>query len=153
VKPAPAPVAAPAGGCTASITTTPPDSQVRWGALDLGTAPLDAVAVPCGAADVTITHPRYANVARSETATAGATTTLEVKLQRPPAVLTLRSIPPGATMVVDRATVGRAPVTAKVMGFETLHVTATLPGYAPWHGTIKVRGATGSLFARLTRAK
>ena len=32
-------------------------------------------------------------------------------------------------------------------------LTATLAGYAPWHGTTKVRGPTGVLFAKLTRAK
>jgi len=122
-----------AEGCTATITVVPTDSHVQWGTVDLGVGPAAGVSVPCGEAQVSITHPRYANVMRAANASKEAPATMDVKMQRPPAVLTLRSIPPGATITIDRAGVGRAPVTAKVQGFETLHVTATLPGYAPWH--------------------
>jgi hypothetical protein len=140
-------------GCVANIKTSPPGVHVEYGALDLGETPVAAKAVPCGEAPLVLTHPRYERVARTASASPSAPADVSVTMQRPTATLTLRSIPPGATFTVGGATVGRGTVSAKVLAFETIHVTATLPGYAPWHGTTKVHGATGVVFARLTRAK
>ncbi|HTJ43257.1 MAG TPA: hypothetical protein VL463_14225 [Kofleriaceae bacterium] len=137
-------------GCSATIRTTPAGVHVQYGALDLGMSPVDGAAVPCGDAPLVLTHPRYDRVARTMTASNEAPATLDIHMQRPSGMLTLRSIPPGAAFTINGAAT-HAPTT-KVMAWETLRVTATLKGYAPWKGTIKVRGATGSLFARMVRA-
>jgi hypothetical protein len=100
-----------------------------------------------------INHPRYVEVAKAMSVDAGTPATIDVKLVRPKFALTMRSIPPGASFTVDGADFGRGPVTAKVLGFETLHVSATLAGYAPWHGTIKLVKPTDQVFARMTRGK
>lgn len=149
--PTPAPAPAP-GGCTLAITTHPAGVHATWSGADLGNTPLTAAQVPCGAGELVLIHPRYERVARTIDATA-TTAPIEVAMARPIGALTLRSIPPGATFTVNGATVGRGPTTAKVPAFESIHLTAQLAGYAPWHGTVKVRGATGNAFARLTRAR
>lgn len=132
--------------------TTPPDTNVKWGALDLGTAPIDHASVPCGAATVTLSHPRYQTITRALDATADAPAALTVTLQRPTVILNLRSVPPGATFTVNGAGSGRAPTTMKVPGFEPLHVTATLAGYQTWHGSAKVMSGSGVVVAKLVRA-
>jgi hypothetical protein len=156
-KPAAAAAVAPgtgtSTGCVANVKTVPAGVHVQYGALDLGETPIANAAVPCGDAPLVLTHPRYERVARTATASPSAAADVSVTMVRPQATLTLRSIPPGATFTINGGSVGRGPVSAKVLAFETLHVSATLPGYAPWQGTTKVRGATGTVFARLTRAK
>ncbi|MCE9578425.1 MAG: PEGA domain-containing protein, partial [Deltaproteobacteria bacterium] len=142
----------PTGTCTIAVTTRPAGVTATWSGAALGVTPLAAASVPCGPGELVLTHPRYERVARTLTAGADAAP-VEVTMARPVAALTLRSIPAGATFTVNGATVGRGPTTAKVPAFETIRLTAQLPGYAPWHGTVKVRGATSTAFARLTRAR
>ncbi len=152
VAPPAEPPPVPGGGrCALAIKTRPAGVRATWGGVDLGMTPIAAAQVPCGPGELVLTHPRYERVARP--LTAGAEAAVEVAMARPIGALTLRSIPAGATFTVNGATVGRGPTTAKVPAYETIRLTAQLPGYAPWRGTVKVRGATGTAFARLTRVR
>jgi hypothetical protein len=121
--------------------------------MDLGATPLTGVVVPCGESQVVINHPRYEKVAKVETAAQGSAPNIDVSLVRPKGVLTLRSIPPGASFTVDGEDVGHGTASARVLQFETLHVTATLAGYATWHTTLKLTHPTDQLFARMTKTK
>src|SRR5262249_47500548 len=99
-----APAAPPAPArCHASITDAPDGAAVRWGAVALGTTPLGPVEVPCGAATVVLTHPRYEQLERAVTASPAASASVDGAMKRPIGALALRSVPPGAKFTIDGA--------------------------------------------------
>jgi hypothetical protein len=61
-----------------------------------------------------------------------------VRLPRPPAQLTLTSLPAGATFKVNSTQLGHSPGEATVLRFERARIEARLPGYRPWRETVYV---------------
>ena len=98
----------------------------------LGRTPLARTAVPCGAASVTLTHPRYLPATVALEAGPNAPVTVSARLSRPAAQLQLSSSPPGAIFKVNGDKVGRGPRNVTVLRFETVRVEARLPGQKPW---------------------
>jgi hypothetical protein len=145
VRPATAP--APAAGCTAQITTSARDVEVRWNDAPLGMTPLAATPVPCGPAEVTLSHPRYQRVVLATEARPDAPATVDIVMERPLGVLTVASRPAGATFTVDGAAVSGGK--ARVRAYAHVDVTATLPGHRPWTQRVYVRGATAAVVADL----
>jgi hypothetical protein len=149
VEAAPVAAAAPAVGCTAHITTTAQDVEVAWNGQPLGATPLEEVAVPCGAAEVVLTHPRYQRAVRDVDARPGETAAIEVEMERPVGLLTLRSHPAGATFTVEGVAVGAGRNAVKVRAYSHVDVTATLAGRKPWTKRVYVRGVASSVVAEL----
>jgi PEGA domain len=145
--------AAPDAPCTATVTSRPVGARVHWGQAALGDTPLTDVAVPCGAAQVHFTHPRYAQLTRDLTAVAGEPTTLDVRMVRPIATLTLRSVPAGAHFKVNGQDAGKAPTTLRVPEHENIHVEAELAGFRTWRTTLRLREPTHRVFARMSRIR
>jgi hypothetical protein len=149
--PAPAPAPAPPAPahCHASITDAPDGATVRWGDAALGTTPLGTVEVPCGAATVVLTHPRYEPLERAVTASAAETASVDGAMKRPIGTLELRSVPPGAKFTVDGAAVDPGAGDVKVRTFEQVTIVAQLPGYAKWTQRVYVHGPHDSVVAQL----
>jgi hypothetical protein len=145
VRPATAP--APAASCTARITVSARDVEVRWNDAPLGMTPLAATPVPCGPAEVTLSHPRYQRVVLATFARPDAAAAVDVVMERPLGVLTVASRPPGATFTVDGAAVAGGK--ARVRAYAHVDVTATLPGHRPWTQRVYVRGASAAVVADL----
>jgi hypothetical protein len=129
------------GDCTATVTTTPPDSAVVWGDVPLGTGRIARASVPCGKAVVTIRHDRYADATRTMTAQPGQIATLSERLHRPPARVIIASVPPRAHIKMNRRPIGAAPRQLNTSRFEQVRIDASLPGYQPWTKTLYLRQA------------
>jgi hypothetical protein len=69
------------------------------------------------------------------------------RLERPGAILTLRSTPPGASFVVNGRTVGRGPTKVPVNGFTTVNIRASLDGYTTYRERHYVRGTSATIDA------
>ncbi len=126
------------------------DVKVSWNGKPLGLAPLHGAQVPCGPATVRFDRVRYDSLERQVTAVAGETLRLDIVLSRPAGQLELVTTPPGATVTVNGRAAGRSPSRAAVKAFETVRVTATLPGHKPWSKTVYVRGRQFKVTAALT---
>jgi hypothetical protein len=149
--PAPLPVAEAAGPCLATVKTGPPGADVTWNDRPLGRTPLVAVHVPCGEARLWLLHPEFRSVERRVVAHRGPPVPVYVALERPPALLDLTSTPPGATFTVAGRRVGTSPTTTQVAGFGEVVVVATLPGYKPWSGRVRVTPPQATFHVDLVR--
>jgi hypothetical protein len=139
--------AAAAGPCTATVTASARDVEVRWNGALLGTAPLAAATVPCGRAEVALDHPRYQRAVLTADPSPGAPAVLDVVMERPAGILAVASRPPGATFTVDGAAVTGGQ--ARVRAYSHVDVTATLAGHQPWRERVYVRGGGASIVAEL----
>lgn len=110
----------------------------------LGVTPLDTGEVPC-AASFTLSRPRYSNA----TAALPTSGELFVKLNRPPAELSLTSSPPGAQFRINRTSAGTAPRTVPVQRFESVQIEATLPGHRKWQKALYVTSPSTKIEAVL----
>jgi hypothetical protein len=150
VAPAPAPRATPArAGCTASIASEPPDADVEWAGHSLGRTPLRDVAVPCGAATLTLRHERYRDATRDVTAEPSRALVVDERLRRPMGTLFLSASPSRASFTVNQQPLGPGARKLDTWRYETVHVEATLPGYAPWHRTFYFKDETAKVSAQL----
>jgi hypothetical protein len=131
-----------------TIKTEPPGAQVHGPGFRSRTTPA-TVEAPCGPITLTIDHPRYMRIERTVRLTAGDRESVYERLERPGAVLTLKSNPPGAAFVVNGRDVGRAPTRAAVNAFTTVTVKAVLDGYAPVVQRYYVRGTSAAFEAYL----
>jgi hypothetical protein len=114
----------------------------------LGRTPLQTAAVPCGKQVLTVSHARYSSAQEVVAASPGTTADSFVRLARPPARLTLTSVPAGATFKVNRTSLGQSGQ-ASVLRFERARIEARLPGYRPWRETIYVAATVMKVNATL----
>ena len=153
----PVPVAVPVAsstlGCTARIAATARSVEVTWNGQPIGATPLADVAVPCGAGEVVLAHPRYQRAVRQVDARPGETVSIDVAMERPAGVLTLRSRPAGATFTVDGVAVGTAREGVRVRAYSRVEITAELAGRRPWSKRVYVRGTSRSVVAKLAPAR
>lgn len=114
------------GPCKLAISTTPAGSMIAIDGEALGPSPL-TVAGPCSQRKIDIAHPRYAPV--QKLVTPKADDTLDVTLMRPTHNLFVDSTPAGATVSIDGHRAGTTPTMVKVMGFTTVTLSISKPGY------------------------
>ncbi|MFT3698349.1 MAG: PEGA domain-containing protein [Kofleriaceae bacterium] len=114
------------GPCKLAISTTPAGSMIAIDGEQLGPSPL-VVAGPCAARKIDIVHPRYASV--QKTITPKTEDTLDVTLMRPTHNLFVDSTPSGATVSIDGHRAGTTPTMVKVMGFTTVTLAISKPGF------------------------
>ena len=123
--PAAAPAAAP-DDCRLAITTSADRVGIFVDGQKRGETPA-TIALPCAATTVVLRHPRYDEQVRHLDADA-ARGALHVIMTRPRAQLRIVTRPSGAIVQIDGRTVGRAPLTTTVDGFERARVTLSAPG-------------------------
>jgi hypothetical protein len=70
--------------------------------------------------------------------------------RRKTASLIIGSSPPGAEIIVDGESFGRAPARLEVPRFAEVEIEATLPGFAPWRKTVYVSRAETRIGTSLT---
>jgi hypothetical protein len=139
----------PRGGCTASIASEPPDAVVEWGGRPLGHTPLRDVAVPCGAATLTLRHERYKDVTRAVTAEPTRALAVSERLRRPMGTLFLTASPPRATFTVNQLPLEPGTRKLSTWRYETVHIQATMPGYAPWSRAFYFKDESAKINAQL----
>lgn len=103
-----------------------------------GTTPLQALELRAGEYDLLLRAPRYqAYEARIEIEGGGVEQTLQVDLVPGWAPVSVRSQPPGATILIDGIEAGRTPQTLEV-GAGAHEIALSLPGYATWRDRLTV---------------
>jgi hypothetical protein len=137
-RPAPAATGAPRA-CTARVVTVPKDAKVTWGDLEIGRSPVEGARVPCGPATVTLDRERWQTVTVDVDAQAGVVASIEERLRRPRAKLTVTSTPLGALIAVNRVAAGPAPRDIDVQRYEKITIRATLKGFQPWSKTVYLK--------------
>lgn len=126
---------APAGGCRASVVTTPPGAAVFVRGELIGATPYDGP-VPCGASDVALERPRYQSAELTIEPSAEQPVTVERTLERPRHALRIVSRPKRALVEIDGKPAGRTPLTVRVPGYEPVVVTVKKKGRAPAERTV-----------------
>ncbi len=114
--------------CSVEIKTRSKGARVYIGRKKIGDAP-GLLAVPCGRVSLRLEHPRRRSLTLKAKTSPGDVTSLAAKMQRPTFKLRVRSSPVGATVRVNGRTLGKAPKTIEVDGFQKVTVTASKPGY------------------------
>jgi hypothetical protein len=148
VAPTPAPAVAASGECVASITTSPPGVRAMVGTAVLGTTPIAAAHLPC-TGTLIIDHPRYERIEKPLALAPGKPGAINVVLQRPQALLTLTSTPPGAAITLNGVAAGKTPATVKVPAFTNASVALALAGHKPWQQKVYVKAKKQALSAEL----
>ena len=118
------------GQCDLEIDTRPAGGVVTVGGQAIGTAPLRAQ-VKCGEATVRVTRTRYVPVEKQVVLTENEATKLSLMLLRPKHRLKISSTPAGATVTVNGRRVGKTPISATVIGFQTSKIRIAKAGYKP----------------------
>jgi hypothetical protein len=126
------PSTAPGRKCRARIDSEPRGAMVMLGPTRLGRTPLKRTMVPCGAASVTISHPRYLPATLLLEAAPNAPVMVSARLSRPQALLKLSSTREGALFRVNGNKVGRGPRQVTLSRYESVRVDARVPGQRPW---------------------
>jgi hypothetical protein len=134
--------------CRARITSRPSGATVMLGDRRLGNTPLDTGEVPC-ATTFTLVRPRYSSATTALPDRPGSPAALFVKLNRPPAQLTLTSTPANAQFRINGNAVGQAPQSVPVQRYERVRIEAVLPGHRKWHKTVYVTAASTPITAAL----
>jgi hypothetical protein len=119
------------GPCKVAVSTTPAGSMISFDGEQLGPSPL-TVAGPCTRRRIDIAHPRYAPAQRF--ITPKAEDAVDVTLMRPTHNLFIESQPAGAIVSIDGHRAGTTPTMVKVMGFTTVDIAISKPG---WKATTK----------------
>ncbi len=160
--PAPKPAAAPEdsadtgspiigkGPCRLTVTSTPAGSIVAIDDHSAGPSPL-TIDGPCTKHRVDISHPRYAPATRWVTPVAGKPETVDVGLARPTHALTVTTVPIGATISIEGRRAGTTPSVVQIMGFTTISVTVSKPGFQPVTKRLYSKRNQDQMFVSLSR--
>jgi hypothetical protein len=116
------------GPCRFTVATTPAGSMIRFDDQALGPSPL-TIDGTCDKHKVEASHARYQSLTRWVTLVADKPQELDLSLSRPVHAVTVTSSPPGAELSIDGHRAGTTPAVVQVMGFATVHLTFTKPGF------------------------
>jgi hypothetical protein len=116
------------GPCRLTLATTPAGSLVRLDDQAVGASPL-TVQTTCDKHKLEIAHARYQTVTRSIALAADKPEQLDIALLRPVHAVTVTSQPPGAELSIDGRRAGTTPTVIQMMGFATVKLTFTKPGF------------------------
>lgn len=136
------------GPCKVAISTTPAGSMVTLDGQAVGPSPL-TVAGPCTKRRVDVAHPRYAPAQRWTEAKPDDA--LDITLMRPTHNLFVETVPAGAIVSIDGHRAGTSPTVVKVMGFTTLTLEISKPGWKPATKKLYSKVATDRLTVKLSR--
>ncbi|MDB4959157.1 MAG: hypothetical protein JWO36_6726 [Myxococcales bacterium] len=138
------------GPCRMTIMTTPAGSTVQLDGLAVGPSPI-TVDGPCQRRQLAVAHARYQGATQWVTPTPGKAASVEVVLQRPTHSLMIETAPLGATISIGGRRAGTSPTMVELMGFSSIAITITKPGYAPITKRIYSKQPSDKLFVRLVR--
>jgi hypothetical protein len=138
------------GPCRMAIETTPAGSTVALDGQSLGPSPL-TIDGPCQKRQLTITHARYQPVTRWVAPSAGKTEPVEVVLPRPTHKVMIETNPLGATISIEGRRAGTSPTVVELMGFTSMSVTISKPGYTSITKRMYSKQASDKLFVRLMK--
>jgi hypothetical protein len=116
------------GPCRFTVATTPAGSMIRFDDQALGPSPL-TIDGTCDKHKIEASHARYQNLTRWVTLAADKPQELDLSLPRPVHAVTVTSFPPGAELSIDGHRAGTTPAVVQMMGFATVHLTFTKPGF------------------------
>ena len=136
------------GPCKVAISTTPAGSMITLDGQAVGPSPL-TVAGPCTKRRVDVAHPRYAPAQRWTAAKPDDT--LDITLMRPTHNLFVETQPAGATVSIDGHRAGTSPTVVKVMGFTTLTLEISKPGWKATTKKLYSKSSVDRLAVKLTR--
>jgi hypothetical protein len=140
------------GPCKLVVTSTPAGSTVSLDGEAVGPTPI-AIAGPCQHRKVDIAHARYATATRTVAlAGGGAPTTIDVALQRPQHRVLVETQPAGATVSIAGRTAGQSPTWIMVLGFTTMDIAISKPGYLPVTKHLYSRVPSDRVVVRLVKS-
>ena len=116
------------GPCRFSVATTPAGSTIRLDDQPMGPSPI-TIEGTCDKHKIDASHARYQSVTRWVTLTADKPQQLDISLPRPVHAVTVTSFPSGAELSIDGHRAGTTPTVVQMMGFATVHLTFTKPGF------------------------
>jgi hypothetical protein len=135
-----APAAAESTSCRLSVITDRPGASASVDGRSLGVTPVEDAEVDCHGTLV-LEHPRYQRVERKLALEPGQPGKVEESLARPTVVLTVRSTPPGADVLLDGDAVGVTPMKLTVTAFEHSTLELSLHSYKVWSQPIYLKSA------------
>jgi hypothetical protein len=138
------------GPCRFTVTSTPAGSIVEVDGETVGPSPIE-VAGPCQKRQVTITHQRYAPQTRAVELVADKPQTVDVILQRPLHHLMIETVPNGAIVSIAGHPAGTSPTNVDILGFTTVPVLITKPGYKSVSRQVYSKVPNDHLAVKLTR--
>ncbi|HEY0194121.1 MAG TPA: PEGA domain-containing protein, partial [Kofleriaceae bacterium] len=138
------------GPCLIRVATTPAGSTVRLDDQPVGPSPI-ALATSCGKHKLDVAHARYQAATRVVTVAADAPQQVEISLPRPTHAVTVTSVPSGADVAIEGHRAGTTPTTISVMGFATISLTISKPGYAPVTQKLYSKTPEDRVSVKLTR--
>ncbi|HET9993247.1 MAG TPA: PEGA domain-containing protein [Kofleriaceae bacterium] len=136
------------GPCKVAVSTTPAGSMISFDGEQLGPSPL-TVAGPCTRRRIDIAHPRYAPTQRF--ITPKPDDAIDVTLNRPTHNLFIETQPAGAIVSIDGHRAGTTPTMVKIMGFTTIDIAITKPGYKPTTKKLYSKTAADRVSVKLAR--
>jgi hypothetical protein len=137
------------GPCRFSITTTPSSSQIRLDDQIAGISPL-VIAASCERHKLEVSHARYQSLTRSVALSPEHPQELDISLPRPIHTVTVTSFPPGAQLVVDGRAAGTTPAVLQIVGFSTVSLTLSKPGFPSVTRKLYSKLAQDRVFVKLS---
>jgi PEGA domain len=138
------------GPCRLTIATTPAGSMVRLDDAPVGPSPL-TIASTCEKHKIELSHARYQAQTRWVTLAADKPQELDVNLPRPTHAVTVTSFPTGAELSIDGRRAGTTPTVVQMMGFSTMNLTFTKPGFQSVTRKVYSKLAQDHVFVKLMK--
>lgn len=138
------------GPCQLTVATTPAGSIIRLDEVAVGPSPL-TIASTCEKHRIDVSHARYQSQAKWVTLAADKPQELDVTLVRPTHAVTVTSFPPGAELSIDGRRAGTTPTVVQMMGFATVNLTFTKPGFQSVTKKVYSKVAQDRVFVKLMR--
>jgi hypothetical protein len=138
------------GPCRFTVATTPAGSAVRFDDQPMGASPL-TIQGSCDKHKLDLAHIRYQSVTKWVTLAPDRAQQLEISLARPVHAVTVTSFPPGAELSIDGRRAGTTPATIQMMGFATVSLTLTKPGFQTVTKKVYSKIAQDRVFVKLMK--
>jgi len=138
------------GPCRFTISTVPAASIVKLDDTLVGSSPI-TIQATCDKHSIDVAHARYQAVTKSVTLTADDPQQLEIRLPRPIHAVTITSLPPGAELSIDGRRAGTTPTVVQMMGFATVNLTLSKPGFPSVSRKVYSKLPQDRVFVKLTK--
>ena len=138
------------GPCRFTVATTPAGSLVRLDEQAMGPSPI-TVDSSCDKHKVDVSHVRYQTVTKWVTLSADKPEQLDISLPRPIHAVAVTSFPSGAELSIDGHRAGTTPTVVQMVGFATVNLTFTKPGFQTVTRKVYSRLAQDRVFVKLMK--
>ncbi|MBC7978900.1 MAG: PEGA domain-containing protein, partial [Myxococcales bacterium] len=138
------------GPCRFTVATTPAGSIVRLDDQAMGPSPI-TIESTCEKHKVDVTHARYQSATRWVTLAADKPQELGINLSRPTHAVTVTSSPSGAELSIEGRRAGTTPTVIQMMGFASVRLRFTKPGYQSVTKKVYSKTAQDRVFVKLSK--